>query len=199
MRQQVSDESLNVIFREARTQNAWLPRPVPDELLREIYDLAKLGPTSANTSPMRLVFVRSKEAKERLRPALMPANVDKTMAAPVTAIVANDMKFYEFIPRLFPHNPKFADMFTQPGKEEFTRTTAFRNSTLQAGYFILAARALGLDVGPMSGFDNAKVDAEFFPDGRWKSNFLMNLGYGDPAALRARNPRLSFEEACRVL
>ena len=199
MRQQVSDESLNMIFREARTQNAWLPRPVPDELLREIYDLAKLGPTSANTSPMRLVFVKSEEAKERLRPALMPANVDKTMAAPVTAIVANDMKFYEFIPRLFPHNPKFADMFAQPGKEEFTRTTAFRNSTLQAGYYILAARALGLDVGPMSGFDNAKVDAEFFPDGRWKSNFLMNLGYGDPAALRPRNPRLSFEEACRVL
>ena len=199
MSQRVSDEALNVIFREARTQNAWLPRPVADELLREIYDLAKLGPTSANTSPMRLVFVKSKEAKERLRPALSPGNVEKTMAAPVTAIVADDMKFHEFVPRLFPHNPKFAEMFTQPGKEEFTRTHAFRNSTLQAGYFILAARALGLDVGPMSGFDNAKVDAEFFPDGRLKSNFLMNLGYGDPAGLRPRNPRLSFEEACRII
>lgn len=199
MNKRVTDQDLNLIFREARTQNAWLPRPVPDELLREIYDLAKLGPTSANTSPMRLVFVKSHEAKERLRPALMPANVDKTMAAPITAIVADDLRFYEFVPRLFPHNPKFGEMFTQPGKEEFARTHAFRNSTLQAGYFILAARALGLDVGPMSGFDNGKVDAEFFPDGRWKSNFLMNLGYGDPAALRPRNPRLSFEEACRII
>jgi 3-hydroxypropanoate dehydrogenase len=199
MDKRATDQDLDLIFREARTHSAWLPRPVPDELLREIYDLAKLGPTSANTSPMRLVFVRSREAKERLRPALAPGNVEKTMAAPVTAIVADDLRFYQFIPMLFPHNPKFADMFTQPGKEEFTRTHAFRNSTLQAGYFILAARALGLDVGPMSGFDNAKVDAEFFPDGRWKSNFLMNLAYGDVAALRPRLPRLSFDEACRVI
>jgi 3-hydroxypropanoate dehydrogenase len=148
---------------------------------------------------MRLVFVKSPEAKARLRPALSPGNLEKTMAAPVTAIVADDMRFYEFLPRLFPHNPKMVDLFTRPGQEQFTRTTAFRNSTLQAGYFILAARALGLDVGPMSGFDNAKVDAEFFPDGRWKSNFLMNLGYGDPAGLHPRNPRLSFEEACRII
>ena len=167
--------------------------------MREAYDLAKLGPTSANTSPMRLVFVKSPEAKARLRPALSPGNVAKTMAAPVTAIVADDMRFYEYIPKLFPHNPKFADLFTQPGKEEFTRTTAFRNSTLQAGYFILALRALGLDVGPMSGFDNAKVDAEFFPDGRLRSNFLINIGHGDPAVLHPRHPRLTFEEACRII
>jgi 3-hydroxypropanoate dehydrogenase len=196
--QPIADDALDVIFRTARTYNAWLPRPVDDDLLRRVYELARLGPTSFNTCPARIVFVKSPEAKERLKPALIPANVEKTMAAPVTAIVATDMRFYEHIPRLLPQNPAVADRFTKPGQEEFTRFHAFRNGTLQGGYFILAARALGLDVGPMSGFDNAKVDAEFFPDGRFRSNFLCNLGYGDPAKLHPRLPRLAFEEACRI-
>jgi 3-hydroxypropanoate dehydrogenase len=199
MAKPASDECLNTIFREARTHNVWLPKPVEDELLVRIYDLAKLGPTSANTSPMRVVFVKSREAKERLKPALAPGNVEKTMVAPVCAIIADDLRFYEFIPRLFPHNPQFAELFKQPGKEEFTRTHAFRNATLQGAYLIMAARALGLDAGPMSGFDNAKVDAEFFPDGRYKSNFLVNLGYGDPSQLKPRLPRLNFEEACKII
>jgi 3-hydroxypropanoate dehydrogenase len=195
----LSDEALNVIFREAHTHSAWLPKPVDDDLLRRVYDLAKMGPTSANTTPMRIVFVKTPEGKERLKPALIAGNVDKTMDAPVCAIVANDMRFYEYIPRLFPQNPKFADLFTAPGKEEFTRTHAFRNGTLQGAYFIIAARALGLDTGPMSGFDNAKVDAEFFPDGRYRSNFLINLGYGDPSKVYPRNPRLEFDEVCKVV
>ncbi len=194
-----NSDCLDVIFRGARTHSAWLPRPVDDDLLRQVYDLAKLGPTSANTCPMRVVFVKSPEAKARLKPALAAGNVEKTMAAPATAIVANDLRFYEFIPRLFPHNPKFADLFTAPGKEEFTRTHAFRNATLQGAYFIVAARALGLDTGPMSGFDNAKVDAEFFPDGRWQSNFLINLGYGDPSQLQPRLPRQEFDDVCRII
>ena len=144
------------------------------------------------------MFVKSPEAKERLKPALAPGNVEKTMAAPVCAIIATDMRFYEYIPRLFPPNPGFVNMFTKPGQEEFTRTHAFRNATLQGAYFIIAARALGLDTGPMSGFDNAKVDAAFFPDGRYQSNFLVNLGYGDPAKLHPRLPRLEFDEACRI-
>lgn len=199
MAQPLSPEALDTIFRQARTHNGWLPEPVEDDLLRQVYDLARMGPTSANTSPMRVVFVKSPQAKERLKPALSPGNVDKTMAAPACAIVADDMKFYEFVPKLFPHNPQFADLFTQPGKEEFTKAHAFRNSTLQGAYLIIAARALGLDCGPMSGFDNAKVDAEFFPDGRHKSNFLINLGYGDPSKLRPRGPRLEFDEACRIV
>jgi 3-hydroxypropanoate dehydrogenase len=199
MGQPLSDEALNAIFRDARTHVAWLPKPVDDDLLRRVYDLAKLGPTSANTQPMRVVFVKSPEAKERLKPALMPGNVDKTLAAPACAIVANDMRFYEFIPQVFPQNPKFADLFTAPGQEEFTRTHAFRNATLQGAYLIIAARAHGLDVGPMSGFDNGKVDAEFFPDGRYQSNFLMNLGYGDASKLQPRNPRLDFDVACKIV
>jgi 3-hydroxypropanoate dehydrogenase len=198
MSQPLNDESLDVIFRAARTHSVWLPRPVEDDLLRRVYDLARLGPTSANTSPMRIVFLKSPEAKERLKPALAAGNVEKTMAAPVTAIIATDSRFYEYIPRLFPHNPKFADLFTSPGKEEFTRTHALRNGTLQGAYFIIAARALGLDAGPMSGFDNAKVDAEFFADGRLKSNFLCNLGYGDPTKLHPRLPRFEFDECCRI-
>lgn len=194
----LNNEALDVIFREARTHNVWLSKSVDDELLRRLYDLVKLGPTSANTCPMRVVFVKSPEAKARLKSALAQGNVDKTMAAPVCAIIAYDMQFYEHIAYLFPHNPAFADIFTAPGKDEFTRTHAFRNGTLQGAYFIIAARALGLDTGPMSGFDNAKVDAEFFPDGRWKSNFLMNLGYGDPAKLHPRLPRLSFDQVCKV-
>jgi 3-hydroxypropanoate dehydrogenase len=198
MAEPLDDRSLDVIFRQARTHNVWLNREVDDAMLRRIYDLAKLGPTSANTSPMRVVFVKSKEAKERLRPALAPGNVEKTMAAPVCAIVARDSKFHEFVPRLFPHNPKFGEVFTQPGKDEFARTHAFRNATLQGAYLIIAARALGLDAGPMSGFDNKHVDVTFFPDGRWQSNFLVNLGYGDPSKLKPRLERLSFDEACRI-
>jgi 3-hydroxypropanoate dehydrogenase len=194
----IDDDALDVIFRTARTHSAWLPRPVDDDLLRRVYELASLGPTSANTCPTRIVFVKSPEAKERLKPALSAGNVAKTMAAPVTAIIATDMRFYEHIPRLYPPNPAFADLFTKPGQEQFTQVHAFRNGTLQGGYFILAARALGLDAGPMSGFDNAKVDAEFFPDGRYRSNFLCNLGYGDPAKLHPRLPRLAFDEACRI-
>jgi 3-hydroxypropanoate dehydrogenase len=199
MSQPLNDDALATLFREARTHIAWQPRPVDDDLLRQVYDLAKLGPTSANTSPMRVVFVKSPEAKERLKPALFAGNVDKTMAAPVCAIVANDSQFHEHIPFLFPQNPEFAQLFTAPGKEEFTKTHILRNGSLQGAYLILAARALGLDAGPMSGFDNAKLDAEFFPDGRYRSNFLVNLGYGDPAQLRPRNPRLAFDQACQIV
>jgi 3-hydroxypropanoate dehydrogenase len=195
----LDEQALKAILLEARTHNAWLPKPVDDDLLRRIYDLAKMGPTSANTNPMRVVFVKSPEAKERLKPALSPGNVDKTMSAPVTAIVATDDRFYEWIPKLFPHNPDFAKLFTAPGKEEFTKVHAFRNATLQGGYLIIAARALGLDTGPMSGFDNAKVDAEFLSGTGWKSNFLLNLGYGDSTKLMPRLPRLSFEEACKII
>jgi 3-hydroxypropanoate dehydrogenase len=199
MAEPIDPAALNAIFLEARTHTAWLARPVGDDLLRRLYDVAKLGPTSANTSPMRVLFVKSAAGTERLKPALAPGNVEKTMAAPVTAIVATDMRFYQFIPKLWPHNPEFAKLFTEPGKEQFTQTHAFRNATLQGAYLIIAARALGLDAGPMSGFDNAKVDEAFFPDVPWKSNFLMNLGYGDPAKLKPRNPRLSFDEACRIV
>ncbi|MCA1685849.1 MAG: malonic semialdehyde reductase [Planctomycetia bacterium] len=198
MSKPLDDAALDVIFREARTHSAWLPRPVDDELLRRLYDLLKFGPTSANTSPMRVVFVKSAAAKERLRPALLAGNVEKTMTAPVCAIVANDSRFYEFIPRLYPPNPGFADLFTATGKEEFIRDHVLRNGTLQGAYLIVAARALGLDTGPMSGFDNATVDAEFFPDGRLRSNFLVNLGHGDPSRLHPRLPRLDFDEACRI-
>jgi len=203
-------ESLDALFRQARTHNAWLNKPVSDDTLRSLYDLLKWGPTSANCLPMRVLFLRTPEAKERLRPALMSANVEKTMAAPVTAIVAYDELFYEQLPRLFPHNPGFRDWFAN--SPELANTTAFRNGTLQGGYFIVAARAVGLDCGPLSGFDNAKVDEEFFPAsiradqeakgmpfGRIKSNFLCNLGYGDPTALHPRGPRLDFDEACKLL
>jgi 3-hydroxypropanoate dehydrogenase len=199
MAQTLDANALDVLFRQARTVGQFLPKPVSDELLRQVYELARLGPTSANTLPMRAVFLKSAAAKERLRPALHAGNVDKTMVAPVCAIIADDMRFYEFIPKLWPQNPKFAEFFTKPGQEQFTRTHAFRNSTLGGAYMILAARALGLDVGPMSGFDNDKVDKEFFPEGRYKSNFLMNLGYGDLSKLHPRNPRLEFDEACKII
>jgi 3-hydroxypropanoate dehydrogenase len=195
----LNKEALDVIFNQARTYSAFLPRPVEDNLLKQIYATASLGPTSANTSPMRVLFLKSQQARERLKPALQGGNVDKTMIAPVTAIVAHDMKFYDFIPKLWPQSPGFADYFKKPGQEEFTRAHAFRNGSLQGAYLIIAARAAGLDVGPMSGFDNAKVDAEFFPDGRWKSNFLMNLGYGDNSKLHPRLARLDFDEACKIL
>jgi len=195
----ISDAALDVIFRQARTHSAWLAKPVGDDLLRAVYDLAKLGPTSANTMPMRIVFVKSPAAKQRLKPALQGGNVEKTMAAPVTAIFADDLRFYEYIPRLFPAAPAFRDLFTGPENAERAKIHAFRNATLQAAYFIIAARALGLDCGPMSGFDHAKVDAEFFPDGRFKSNFIMNLGYGDAEKLHPRLPRLEFDEACKIV
>ena len=186
----------NVIFEDARTYTVWKERPVADDLLQWAYDVAKMGPTSSNCCPMRVVFVRSTEAKARLKPFLSEGNVEKTMKAPATAIVAYDTKFYELLPKLFPHR----DVRTGfSNNAELARTTAFRNGSLQGAYLMIAARALGLDCGPMSGFDNARLDAEFFPDGRWKSNFLCNLGYGDPSKLRARNPRPSFEEACRIL
>jgi 3-hydroxypropanoate dehydrogenase len=193
----LSSEAMDTLFREARTHNVWLPQPVSDHVLRQIYDLMKWGPTSANSSPARIVFLRTKEAKERLRPALMPLNVDKTLQAPVTAILAYDLKFFEHLPKLFPMKPDMKNMFS--GSAELAQITAFRNGTLQGGYFILAARALGLDCGPMSGFDNAKVDAEFFPSSSVKSNFLCNLGYGDHSKLFPRSPRLDFEEACQLL
>jgi len=192
----ISNDALDQLFRQARTYSAWLPKRVAVETLREVYDLARMGPTSANSTPARFVFVESEAAKARLLPALAPLNVEKAKTAPVTVIVAWHTEFYEKLPELFPH----ADMRSHfVGKEALIEETAFRNSSLQGGYFILAARALGLDCGPMSGFDKAKVDAEFFPDGKWKVNFLCNLGYGDRSKLFPRNPRLEFDEGCRVL
>jgi 3-hydroxypropanoate dehydrogenase len=192
----ISDEALDQVFRHARTYSAWLPKAVPAELLREVYELAKLGPTSANTSPARFVFLTTPEAKARLAPALAPGNVEKTKAAPVNVIIAWDTEFYEHLPRLFPH----ADMRSHfAGKPAFIQEAGLRNGSLQGAYLMLAARSLGLDCGPMSGFDAATANGEFFPDGKWKVNFLCNLGYGDGSKLHARGPRLEFEEACLVL
>ncbi len=195
-RRRISEESLNQLFREARTHWVWRPEPVPIEVLKEAYALAALGPTSANSSPARFVFVTTPQAKERLLPAVSPGNYEKTKTAPVTAIIASDMEFYERLPDLFPARD-MRSIFA--GKPPLIEETAFRNGTLQGAYFILAARSLGLDCGPMSGFDQQKVNAEFFPDGKWKANFLCNIGYGDPSQLFPRLPRLKFEEACRVL
>lgn len=191
----LDDAALAQVFTEARTHVAWTDRPVPDDLLRRLYDLVRWAPTSMNTCPMRLVFVRTPEGKARLREALAPGNVDKTMAAPATAIVAHDTAFYEELPTLLPHNTGARD--SMAGDAELADITAFRNGTLQGGYLILAARALGLDCGPMSGFDNAKLDALFFEGTAWRSNFLVNLGYGDREKLRPRKPRLDFDTACR--
>ena len=191
----LSPEALDQLFRQARTHNVFLDKPVPEGLLREAVEIAQWGPTSANTLPMRLVFVRGKEAKEKLKPALMGANVDKTMAAPVTAIVGYDTKFFEHAPRLMPHmdiRPWFA------GNEAFAERTAFQNGTLQAAYLILALRAVGLDTGPMTGFDNAAVDTAFFAGTTVKSNILINIGYGDAAKLFPRNPRLGFDEIASI-
>jgi 3-hydroxypropanoate dehydrogenase len=206
----LNDEALNLLFREARTYNAWTNKPVADETLQQLYDITKWGPTSANSSPARFVFLRSQKAKERLRPALAAGNVEKTMTAPVTVIVAYDLKFYEKLPKLFPHNPAMRDVFANT--PQLVEITAKRNSSLQGAYMMLAGRALGLDCGPMSGFDNAKVDEEFFgagqcedceqeffPEGHVKSNFLCNLGYGDRSKLLPRSPRLEFKEACTLL
>lgn len=194
----LDDHSLDLIFRGARTPRGFLDTPVSDDQLRAVYDLMKWGPTTVNSQPMRIVFVRSRAAKERLAPALSAGNLDKTMKAQITAIVAYDSRFYENLPRTFPNNPKAGDNFAGEDRKAMVDRVALRNGSLQGAYFIVAARALGLDCGPMSGFDNAKVDAAFFPDGRWKSNFLVNLGKADPATIPPRNPRLAFEEACRI-
>jgi 3-hydroxypropanoate dehydrogenase len=193
----MNNEGLDLIFRKARTHNAWLDRPVDDGLLRQVYELAKFGPTSANMSPMRIVFVKSREGKERLKPALDPGNADKTMAAPVTAIVGMDIHFHEQLPKLFPHAD--ARSWFKDLPDNVLEYIALRNSSLQGAYFMLAARALGLDCGPMSGFNNAKVDADFFAGTTVKSNFLCNLGHGDAGKLYPRSPRLSFEEACKIV
>jgi 3-hydroxypropanoate dehydrogenase len=193
---QLDDRSLDLMFRAARTHIVWLDKPVSDAQLHQIYDLMKWAPTSANCCPARIVFVRSAAAKQRLLPAMAPGNVEKTRTAPVTAIVAYDLEFYEKLPVLYP--PADARSWFA-GNQPLIDTTAFRNGTLQGAYLLLAARALGLDAGPMSGFDNAKVDKEFFPDGKVKSNFLINLGYGDGAKLFPRSPRLPFAEAAQIL
>lgn len=186
--------ALDRLFRAARSQNKWQDRPISEAQLREIYDLLKLGPTAGNSSPARFVFVTSPEGKEKLRPALSSGNLEKTMSAPVVAIAAYDLDFTEQLPKLFPHmdaRPWYAD-------PEVRQVNAFRNGSLQAAYLIMAARAVGLDAGPMSGFNNALVDEAFFAGTRIKSNMLVNLGHGDPAGVRDRLPRLSFEEACRI-
>ena len=211
MSQPIADAAMDTLFREARTYSAWQDRPVTDQTLRDLYDLLKWAPTSANAAPARFAFLRSTEAKERLRPALAPLNVEKTLSAPVTVIVAYDLKFYDQLPKLFPHSPGMKQLFER--NPELVEATAKRNSSLQGAYLILAARALGLDCGPMSGFDHAKVDEEFFaagkpcfgcdqeffPEGHVKTNFLCNLGYGDPSKLFPRLPRLPFNEACSLL
>jgi len=211
MGQKVDDAALDTLFRKARTYSKWQNKPVPDDTLRELYEILKWAPTSANAEPARFAFLRSKESKERLRPALAPLNVDKTMNAPVTVIVAYDLRFYVQLSKLFPQNPGMAKLFEN--NPEMVESTAKRNSSLQGAYMMIAARALGLDVGPMSGFDHAKVDEEFFaagkpcfgcdqeffPEGHVKTNFLCNLGYGDPSGLYPRLPRLAFSEACSLL
>lgn len=192
----LTDQGFDLIFRSARTANGWLDQPVSDELLQKIHDDMKWGPTSANSNPLRIVFLKSPEAKARIKPFLSPSNVDKVMTSPVTAILAYDTQFYDHLPKLFPH--AYARSWFA-GDEKVIFETAFRNSSLQAAYFIIAARAHGLDCGPMQGFDRAKTDAEFFPDGRFKSNFICALGYGDPAKLFKRSPRFEFSESCKIL
>ncbi len=194
----LDDKAIDKILRAARTHNGWLDKPVTDDQLRAIYDLAKWGPTSANTQPARFVFVRTPAGKERLRPALSAGNTEKTMSAPVTVIVAYDTQFYEHLPKNFPHDQTAIHWFKGEGKEVVASTTAFRNGTLQGAYLMIAARSLGLDCGAMSGFNNAVVDENFFPDGRFKTNFLCNIGYGDESKIFARSPRMAFEDACTL-
>ena len=193
----IPQSALDQLFDAARTHNAWQERPVSDELLTRIYNSMRMGPTSGNCCPARIVFVKSKEAKEKLKPALSAANMAKTMAAPVVAIIGYDMHFYEKMPFLFPHDLTARSWFDKD--EQTTFTNAFRNGTLQGAYLMLAARAYGLDCGPMSGFDNAMVDQLFFAGTAVKSNFLCSLGYGDPTNMFPRSPRLAFDEACSIL
>lgn len=193
----ITPAALAQLFTDARTHTHWQDRQVSEATLRELFDLLKMGPTSANSSPARFVFVQSPEAKARLKPCLSEGNVDKTMQAPVTVIVAMDMQFYEQLGKLYPHSPDARSWFA--GNDAVIHSTAFRNSSLQGAYLIMAARALGLDCGPMSGFDAAKLEAEFFPQGNIKANFLINLGYGEAGRLHARSPRFGFEDACQIV
>ncbi|MCK4952059.1 MAG: malonic semialdehyde reductase [Gammaproteobacteria bacterium] len=192
----LSNEALDTLFREARSHNGWQDTPVTDEQLHQIYDLMKMGPTAANACPARLLFIKSAEAKERLKPCLSEGNVEKSMSAPVVAVIGMDMEFYEQLPKLFPHTDARSWYVGKP--EEVIHTAAFRNSTLQGAYFMLAARSLGLDCGPMSGFDAEKLEAEFFPDGKIKANFICAIGHGDASKIFARHPRLEFDEACSI-
>ena len=187
---------LDVMLRTARSHGDFEAKPVPEALLREAHELMKWGPTSANSQPMRILYLSTKSSREKLKPALSVTNLDKTMQAPLTALVSYDTRFWEHLPRMF-HNPAAIDWFKDKGAH--TETTALRNATLQGGYYLLALRAVGLDCGAMSGFDNAKADAAFFPDGRFKSNFLVNIGYGTGKGIVPRNPRLSFDETCRII
>ncbi|HEC14457.1 MAG TPA: malonic semialdehyde reductase [Rhodospirillales bacterium] len=191
----LDDEALDALFRKARSYNGWRDETVSQDRLKAVWDLVKMGPTSANCSPARIVYVVSPKAKERLRPCLLKENVEKTLSAPVTAIVGYDLAFYDRLPDLFPHADARAWFL---GNGPLIEATAFRNGSMQGAYFMLAARALGLDCGPISGFDNDRVDGEFFPDSKVKSNFLCNIGYGDPASLYARSPRMDFDEACKI-
>jgi 3-hydroxypropanoate dehydrogenase len=195
----LDERALRTIFTEARTANGFLDRPVPRQLLETVVELAELGPTSANALPMRLVFVESQDAKERLKPSLSSGNLAKTMAAPVTAIVATDRRFYEQFPRTFPQRPEMKDRFAQPEATAMAGQFGWDNAILQCAYLIVAARAVGLDAGPMGGFDRALVDAAFFPDGEWKSIYLVNLGYGDDTKTFPRLPRLGVDEIARFL
>ncbi|MES2104584.1 MAG: malonic semialdehyde reductase [Pseudomonadota bacterium] len=193
----LTEDSLDLLFRRARSHNGWLDRPVDDDLLMQVYDLMKMGPTSVNSSPVRLLFLRSDEAKQRLRPALSAGNIDKVMTAPVVAIIAHDLAFHEKLPQLFPHNPGVASLFA--ANADLAEVTAFRNGSLQGAYFMLAARALGLDCGPVSGFDAVAVNREFFAGGKLKVNFLCNVGFGDYSKIFPRSPRLDFAQACSLL
>lgn len=195
----IDSQALDTLFRTARSQNGWLPKPVSDAQLHEIYELMKWGPTSANQSPARILFLRSAQSKERVKPHLLAANVDKVMTAPAAVIIAYDVKFYEHLPKLFPHNPSASTWFAGDDKKALAEASAFRNGTLQGAYFMLAARAVGLDCGPISGFNNAGVDGEFFAGTSFNSNFICSIGYGDPAKVYTRSPRFKFDEVCQLL
>ena len=198
MKPSIGDAALDQLFRAARSHNGWQSDPVSDATLRQLYDIVKWGPTTSNSQPQRILLLRTQAAKERLAPAMSKSNQEKTLTAPVVAILAFDLKYYEHIERFYPIVAK-SYMERSRTDSAFTEQTAFRNASLQGAYFIIAARALGLDCGPMSGFDNAKVDAEFFPDGQWKSNFLCAIGRGDPEKLRPRYGRFEFDEVCQLL